>query len=212
MPAAARSRRKGSGAAAAAAAAAVQRPAAAGPAQRAIRKPPAANRGGDDGLSALLGGLSIGSRPSGKFWTPTLVEYFASVSAIRADADALFASVGCLAEQHARVVSGAGEPAKEMTEVGRADEAVAQSASALESARALALARTEARLMELGGDESCVEMRIRRNIDGSLERKVELCLETLREARQQYAAEMTKEGWRPPADGSAVWTYEPSRG
>eukprot|EP01043_Picozoa_sp_COSAG02_P051677 COSAG02_NODE_5470_length_4297_cov_1.497141_6_plen_264_part_00 len=210
MPAAARSRRKSSGAAVQRPA--VQRPAAAGAAQRAIRKPSAASRGGDDGLSALLSGLSIGSRPSGKFWTPILVEYFASVSAIRADADALFASVGRLAEQHARVVSGAGEPATEMTEVGRADDAVARSASALESACALALARTDARLAELDGDESCVEMRIRRNIDGSLIRRVELCLETLREARQQYAAEMTKEGWRPPADGSTLWTYEPSHG
>lgn len=163
-------------------------------------------------MSALLGGLSIGPRPSGAFWTPTLVQYFAQASALRVDADALFASIGRLAEQHARVISSAGEPTTEMVEVGRADAAVAQAASALESARALAVARTEARLAELDGDESCVEMRIRRNIDRSLERKVELCLETLRDARLQYAAEMEKEGWLPPADGSTVWTYEPSHG
>lgn len=165
---------------------------------------------GKQGLSALLGGLSIG--PSSSFWTPPLIEYFERVSAIRADADGLFAQIGLLAEQHARVVSGAGEPTAEMTAVGRADAEAADAAAALDSARRLLAARTDARLVELGGDACCVEMRIRRNIDGSLERKVELCLETLREARQQYAAAMEKEGWRPPADCSAVWTYEPSLG
>ena len=181
--------------------------------RRAIRKPSAAaaaRPGAEEGLSALLGGLSLASTSRSAFWNPSLIEYFERVSAIRADAECLFAQIGQLAEQHARVIAGAGEPTTEMEKVGRADSAVERSASAIDSARKALVARTEARLVELGGDESCVEMRIRRNIDGSVERKLDLCSETLREARQQYSAEMKKEGWSPPVDGSAVWTYEPS--
>ena len=212
MPASSGAARRSQGSPAAAAAAAAPAATVRPSRSRAIRKAPRGGGGGgggdSSGLSALLGGLSI---DRSAFWTPTLIEYFERVSAIKADVEAIFADIGALAVQQARVVAGDTDPTLAMESAGRMDAAVARTLGSVESARSQLAASTAARLAELGGDASCVEMRIRHNIDGSLERKLGLCLDTLQEARVQFAAEMTKEGWRPPAeDASSVWTFEPA--
>lgn len=163
-------------------------------------------------LTALFGSSSLSDRQRGTpFWTPSLIGYFERVATIKADADALFVQIGTLAGLQTRMVGGAENPAAAMASIGHADAGCAAQLAVTEAQRAQLAGSTAARLAELDGNAASVEMRIRSNIDGSLERKLALCGETLDEARQQYAAEMASDGWKPPTDpsSSSCWTYEP---
>ena len=150
----------------------------------------------DDELAALMGGCSLGAGAPG-FWTPDMVGYFELVKPIKAETESLFAAIGELARQQAAVVAGEAEgtPDQAMEAVGRLDAQLGSRCArahpcltlasrcvhvapdvsvswvrlgAVDAARGELRAQTAARLAALGGDATCVEMRIRANVDGSL--------------------------------------------
>ena len=99
--------------------------------------------------------------------TSELQEYLRRVTAWRASTEALMTVVGELAHQQVNfLVSGGGET--QLFDIERADGMAQQQARQCKATVAALAQQTQERLLALDGDSTRTEIRIRRNLDASL--------------------------------------------
>lgn len=145
-----------------------------------------------------------------KCMTQPLQAYLRQVTACRSATEELMAVIGELVRGQVSFLSeGGGE--SQMREISELDARVRMiAASTTDLVEKLNLASAE-RLRTLGEGVACTEMRIRANLDASLQRRIVVCQAAYDEAVARFTEGMSADGWVPPSQpNSCMWTWSPT--
>jgi hypothetical protein len=147
---------------------------------------------------------TVGAR---KCMTEELSAYLREATACRSATEELMAALGKLVHgQVSLMTEGGGEA--QMCAIGAADAAVRGVAGSVASRVDQLQRATHARMVTLGGDVACTEMRIRANLDASLHRRMAVCEAAYEEAVARFYEGMLDGGWTAPSQpDSCIWSW-----